>query len=55
MRFDVAYNAFRPEEGPLYRREGQELVLENAFYRPEQAGSWVSRHLVFHFSVGQAF
>jgi outer membrane protein assembly factor BamA len=55
MRFDVAYNAFRPEEGPLYRREGQELVLENAFYRPAQAGSWVSRHLVFHFSVGQAF
>jgi len=56
MRFDVAYNPFRPETGPLYRKEGQELVLLDPLYRPDQSRiSWVPRHLVLHFSVGQAF
>jgi outer membrane protein insertion porin family/translocation and assembly module TamA len=55
MRFDVAYSGYRPEAGPLYRKEGQELVLLNPLYRPDQSGSWLRRHLVFHFSVGQAF
>ncbi|MBI2614803.1 MAG: BamA/TamA family outer membrane protein [Gemmatimonadetes bacterium] len=55
MRFDVGYNGYQPEAGPLYRKEGPELVLLNPLYRPGRSGAWVSRHLVFHFSVGQAF
>ncbi len=56
MRFDVAYNGYQPEEGPLYEKQGQELVLLSPLYRPDRSGSsWASRHLAFHFSVGQAF
>lgn len=55
MRFDVAYNGYRPEAGPLYQKEGQELVLLDPLYRPDPPHGWVKRHVVFHFSVGQAF
>lgn len=55
MRLDVAYTGYPPETGPLYRKEGSQLVLVDPAYRPASPGSWRSRHLVFHFSVGQAF
>jgi outer membrane protein assembly factor BamA len=56
LRFDVAYNGFRPQTGPLYRKAGQELELVDAAYQPDQQGvSWPGKHLAFHFSVGQAF
>lgn len=55
MRLDVAYNGYLPEPGPLYEKQGSELVLLDPSYRPERTGSWVGQHLTIHFSVGQAF
>jgi outer membrane protein assembly complex protein YaeT len=55
MRVDAAYNGYPPQEGPLYRREGQALVLVDPAFRPQRGGSWLRQHITFHFSVGQAF
>jgi outer membrane protein assembly complex protein YaeT len=54
LRFDVAYNGYPPEQGPLYLKQGQELVLLDPAYRPPRGEGLLSR-LKFHFSVGQAF
>lgn len=56
VRLDAGYNGYLPEEGPLYRKEGTQLIrLDPPLYRPERPEGWVRRHLVLHFSVGQAF
>ncbi|OGU23153.1 MAG: hypothetical protein A3K13_13115 [Gemmatimonadetes bacterium RIFCSPLOWO2_12_FULL_68_9] len=52
MRVDVAFNGYPPEQGRLYLKQGQQLVLlDDAYPRSSTA----RRHLQFHFSVGQAF
>jgi outer membrane protein insertion porin family len=50
LRFDVGYDRYAPQEGPLYVRQGQQLVLADSAYAPERGA-----HLQFHFAVGQAF
>jgi outer membrane protein assembly factor BamA len=58
MRLDLAYNGYRPEVGPLYLKQGSELVqLYDRFPLPDQFPELAARrhHLEFHFSVGQAF
>ena len=55
MRLDAAYNGYAAQAGPLYRREGQSLILVDPAFRPQRAGGWLRRHLTFHFAVGQAF
>ncbi len=55
MRLDAAYNGYPLEAGPLYLKQGSALALMNPLFRPERSGGWVRRHLVLHFSVGQAF
>ncbi len=58
MRLDVAYNGYRPEQGPLYLKQGSELLLlSDQFPQPDQFPEAAKRrnHLQVHFSVGQAF
>jgi outer membrane protein assembly factor BamA len=54
VRLDVAYNPRDPQVGPLYERQGQDLVLLDGAFQPV-APSGFFRRLQIHFSVGQAF
>jgi outer membrane protein insertion porin family len=52
LRFDVGYNGYSPEQGPLYLKQGQQLVrLQDAY----PAAPTAQPHLQFHFAIGQAF
>ena len=54
MRFDIAYNPYGTEAGPLYRvGEDGGLRLVQRGFQPEDGGFW--DRLQFHFAVGQAF
>lgn len=58
MRLDVAFNGYRPEQGPLYLKQGSALtLLYDKFPQPEQFPDRAKRRngLQLHFSVGQAF
>ena len=50
LRFDVGYDGYAPQQGPLYVQQGQQLVLVNGAYAPNGGP-----HLQFHFAIGQAF
>ncbi len=52
LRFDVAYNGYAPEQGPLYLKQKQQLVLLEKTYPADRTPH---RHLQFHFAIGQAF
>jgi outer membrane protein insertion porin family/translocation and assembly module TamA len=56
IRLDVGYNGYAPRAGPLYREEGDQLVLDplNPTYAPPRSNAFLDR-LRLHFSVGQAF
>ncbi|MEX0691581.1 MAG: BamA/TamA family outer membrane protein [Gemmatimonadales bacterium] len=54
VRLDFAYNPRDPQAGPLYERQGQDLVLLDSAFQPA-APSGFFRRLQIHFSVGQAF
>jgi len=50
LRFDIGYDGYAPRTGPLYVRQGQQLVLADSSYAPKRGA-----HLQFHFAIGQAF
>ncbi len=57
IRFDVAYNGYPAEEGPLYLADplrGRLVRIEDR-YRPDSPSPFSFRRLQFHFAVGQAF
>jgi outer membrane protein insertion porin family/translocation and assembly module TamA len=54
IRLDLGYNGYRPQTGPLYRREGNLLQLVEEQFSPERPDSFL-RRLRLHISVGQAF
>ena len=54
IRLDVAYNPYRPQAGPLYERQGSNLVLVQDAFQPLAPTTFFG-HLKVHFSVGQAF
>jgi outer membrane protein insertion porin family len=52
LRFDVAYNGYAPQQGPLYLKQGQQLVkVTDTYPSPNEPHP----HLQFHFAIGQAF
>jgi len=54
VRLDIAYNGYQETAGPLFQREGNELVEVSPSFRPTRPGG-LFRRLQLHFSVGQAF
>jgi outer membrane protein insertion porin family len=61
VRLDVAYNRYRPQQGPLYVVSADstgartQLALERATYSGLPRGSGFLQHLQFQFSVGEAY